>query len=323
MISKLHQLTCTPGILLFLALVFSHCSKPDEKVKNQPYLEQEKVVIIVIDGPRYSETFGDPTRKYIPNLDRLSKQGTLGLNFKNSGITFTNPGHVAICTGVNDNLSNDGKELPNFHSIFQTFLKETKLPKSKAWIVTSKDKLEILANCKDLAWKDQFTPSTDCGFAGNGTGTRHDSITTNRAKEIMTEHQPTLLLVNIIGPDISGHSNNWNWYLSTLSSTDKYVNTLWEHTQTNPFYSDQTSFIVTSDHGRHLDSIADGFISHGDGCAGCRHIQFVGFGPAFRANYEVNEEADQRVIPEIVANILGLESWNDITGKKNHFLVQD
>ncbi|WP_238555152.1 hypothetical protein [Chryseobacterium sp. P1-3] len=41
--------------------------------------------------------------------------------------------------------------------------------------------------------------------------------------------------------------------------------------------------IVSNDHGRHLDA-KGGFKSHGDGCEGCRHIEFFAIGPDFKKN---------------------------------------
>ena len=36
----------------------------------------QNVVVVIIDGARYSETFGDPARTYIPKMDILAEYGT-------------------------------------------------------------------------------------------------------------------------------------------------------------------------------------------------------------------------------------------------------
>ena len=61
-------------------------------VSDQEELESpfpENVILVVIDGPRWDHTFGDTTRKYIPNLDELAQKGTVYVNCFNNGITYS------------------------------------------------------------------------------------------------------------------------------------------------------------------------------------------------------------------------------------------
>jgi predicted AlkP superfamily pyrophosphatase or phosphodiesterase len=82
--------------------------------------KSEYTIIVVIDGPRYTETFGDSSCKYIPNMGKnLVKEGVLYTNFRNNGPTFTISGHTAMTTGVYQSISNAGKKLPDNPSIFQ------------------------------------------------------------------------------------------------------------------------------------------------------------------------------------------------------------
>ena len=57
----------------------------------------ERVVVVVIDGPRWSETWGEATRVHIPRRAlQLAPQGVLFTAFLNRGPTYTNSGHAAI-----------------------------------------------------------------------------------------------------------------------------------------------------------------------------------------------------------------------------------
>ena len=47
-----------------------------------------RTVIIIIDGARYSETFGDPQHTYIPSMGNLAQQGSCLTQFYNDSITF-------------------------------------------------------------------------------------------------------------------------------------------------------------------------------------------------------------------------------------------
>src|SRR5690606_15067400 len=62
--------------------------------------ETENAVIVVIDGPRFSETWGHPEKKYIPRMaGELAPRGTFFADFRNEGHTRTISGHAAITTG--------------------------------------------------------------------------------------------------------------------------------------------------------------------------------------------------------------------------------
>jgi len=264
----------------------------------------QNVIIVVIDGPRFSETWGDYTHKYIPQQYRLYPQGVMLNNFANNGTTLTEPGHAAIATGNYESLDNWGADIPTYPSMFQAFLKATNKPADKAWIVTSKDKLEILANCKLADWAGKYQPRTDCGLQGIGTGYRPDDTTYDHAKNVMTTYHPNLMLINFKDPDTYGHGNAWNSYLEAIKTSDEYVKGIYDLIQSDPQYKDKTTLIVTNDHGRHLDRVSNGFIDHGCTCEGCRHIQFFAIGPDFKKGMNLNNMYEQIDISQTVARML-------------------
>src|SRR5687767_10255469 len=89
-------------------------------------IKTEKVVVLVIDGPRFTETWGDPDKALIPNIaGYFAKNGVVYENFKNLGGTYTLAGHTAITTGYYQEINNGGKEIPRYPSIFQSYLKNT------------------------------------------------------------------------------------------------------------------------------------------------------------------------------------------------------
>jgi hypothetical protein len=265
------------------------------------------VIILVIDGPRYSETWGDSTHQYIPHMaNDLAKEGVIYTNFQNDGFTYTNSGHTALTTGFRQEIANSGERVyPDHPSIFQYFLKSSGKPKTSAWIITTKDKLEILANTRDPDWENKYMPSTDCGVNGIGTGYREDKVTLQSVKKILTRDHPNLVLINFKEPDASGHANNWKGYIQGIKDTDGYVWEIWNLINSDSTYKDKTTLIVTNDHGRHLNGIKDGFINHGDACEGCRHINFFAAGPDFKKNLIIDMEHSQVDVPATVSRLLG------------------
>lgn len=288
------------SLFVLLFLLFSCAS---DKVATQSY-KTKYVIVVVMDGPRFSETWGDPAHENIPYMDSaLSPNGIVHQQFYNLGETFTTNGHTAITTGFYQKINNSGQELPSNPSIFQHILRNPSNSKEAVWIVASKDKLAVLANCSQSGWKDKFLPSTDCGVNGNGTGYREDSITVKNVLSLLSEKQPTFLLVNFKEPDYSGHQANWPAYLKGIQSSDAYIYEIWKFIQNDPFYKDKTTLFVTNDHGRHLNTVSSGFVSHGDGCDGCRHINLFSYGPDFKSGI-VSEQP--RSLVDIHATILEL-----------------
>ena len=203
-------------------------------------------------------------------------------------------------------IDNGGNELPQNASIFQYWRQHYSQNEAAAWVITSKDKLEVLADCIDPQWAGKFNPSTDCGINGLGTGYRHDSVTFNSTIEILTNHHPHLVLVNFREPDYSAHANDWNKYLEGIANTDEYIYKIWEFIENDPIYKNKTTIFVTNDHGRHLDGVANGFVSHGDSCEGCRHINLYAYGPDFKQGLILNNKREQIDIPATISELLNL-----------------
>ena len=279
--------------------------------RKDPPLEHitksSKFIILVIDGPRYQDTYGFKDRKYIPFLNKLCQQGTFCSSFYNEGVTNTVNGHTAICTGNYESLNNAGLEIPSYPSFIQYYIQKYKLPQNKAWIITSKDKLQVLANTTNPEFKNQFMPSTDCGINGLYTGYRDDSTTQNHVINTLNTQHPDILVVNYKEPDVSGHANNWNAYLKGIINTDKYANEIWNLIQKDSYYKDQTTLLITNDHGRHDDGWKDGFISHGDYCNGCKHISLLVLGPDVKQNYVCETTYSQIDITATIAFLFKLE----------------
>ena len=277
------------------------------QLPEETYLTKN-VIVLVIDGPRLSETFGDSTCQYIPHLAKdLAPQGVLFTNFRNNGKTNTNSGHAAITTGVYQSIKNDGTELPKYPSMFQYYLKKTDLPKEKAWIVASKGKLNILANARKKGWFNSYMPSDYCGPSGNGSEYSADIRTWDVVLNKLEIDKPSLMLINLLEVDTRGHSNDWPNYIEAIKRTDEYAFQLWEYIQNSDHYKDNTTLIITNDHGRHIDGRKDGFKEHGDRCEGCRQIYMLALGPDFKQNQVVTEEFEQIDISLTVAKLLNFE----------------
>ncbi|MDA3912006.1 MAG: alkaline phosphatase family protein [Bacteroidales bacterium] len=293
------------SVVVFLIILISFSCK-DEPL--EPRYLTENVIVIVIDGPRYSETWGDSSHQNIPRLsNQLSKLGVINTQFYNDGPTYTLAGHTSITTGNYQEIDNSGNELPMNPSFFQYWNEQYFDSIENSWIVASKDKLEVLSNCLNVEYNDNYKPSTNCGIDGLSSGYRNDSITFNVLIGVLEDHHPNLVLVNFREPDYSGHSGNWNNYINGIKSTDEYAYKIWDYIQNDSHYKGKTSLFITNDHGRHLDSVSNGFISHGDDCLGCRHVNFFAYGPDFKKDVIIDKRRELIDISATISEILMID----------------
>jgi hypothetical protein len=294
-------------LLLFVAASLGFSCRHEVPL---PEYKARNIVIIVMDGPRYSESWGAPGRIHIPQMaGEPLHHGVLYTTFYNNGPTHTLGGHTSLSTGYYQEINNSGMENPIYPGIFHYYNQAYKGDPNLAWVIASKDKIDILADCKEKNLQGRFSPMADCGYNGEGTGSglRDDSITMEVALEVFREHKPRLVLINFAEPDIAGHDNDFAKYLREMKRTDAFVYTIWKYLQTDPHYKGTTAFFYTNDHGRHLDGVSTGFTDHGDDCEGCRHISLYASGPDFKKNIITDTAREIIDIPATVAELFGFK----------------
>ena len=304
---------------LFSVIILLFACKDEEVVSK--HFETERVIVIVVDGPRWSETWGDTTLANIPVRAQLRSQGVLLTNFYNNGPTYTNPGHTAICTGVYDPIDNTGLELPHFPGILQEYLRWTG-KSGVSFLNTSKDKLWVLSQTSYASYEGGAV-QIDCGVNGNGTGGyRADSITFQHVMQQLSSGIPEMMVINFKEPDTYGHASDSLGYVAAIQRTDQYVGSIVQLLQTHAAYAGKTTIIITNDHGRHTAGWSTGYIGHGDACEGCRHIEFLAISPDFKQGVTISTPYEQRDIPATIAFLFG-KPWTYGQGRIMLDLFQD
>lgn len=104
---------------------------------------------------------------------------------------------------------------------------------------------------------------------------------------------------------IGCHLNNWEDYLKGIMDADEYAWELWNFLQADTLYRNKTSLFITNDHGRHLNEIADGFLSHGDSCLGCQHINLFAVGLDFKKRVTIKEKYSLIDLPVTIGELMG------------------
>jgi hypothetical protein len=263
----------------------------------------QNVVIIVIDGARYTETCGAGIL-YMPHLWKELRQiGTLWTNFRNDSITLTDPGHASIATGTWQSIDNIGVFRPTKPTLFEYFRKMTGAPETATAVIVGKIKLEILA----------FSTHPDYGAVYKGFTSigEDDTSVVRNLKTTLRQNHPKLTLVNLPSTDAAGHSGNWMQYVSAIHTADSLIYDIWQTLQADSFYCSNTTLFVTNDHGRH-DKLHGGFKNHGDGCEGCRHIMLFAIGRGIPVNRVVTKKRTQCDIAPTVGELLSFPTMYSI-----------
>jgi hypothetical protein len=258
-----------------------------------------KVVVFVIDGPRYQDSFGDPSHAYIPGIwNQLRPLGTVCSNFQNLGWTNTVPGHSTMLSGVWQFLADDGTERVPNPTLFEYYRKAKGAPATDALLVGGKPKLGACAYSLDPAYGAAYGASADLD---NPTDLdTYDAL----IGHLQTEH-PHLVMAAFSYLDQMGHTGDWSRYTRQLEVVDSLAVLTWNYLQSDPAYANQTYLFITADHGRH-DDAHGGFQNHGDTCPGCQHVIFLALGPNIRPDFEVTNLYTQRDICTTVGALLGV-----------------
>jgi len=243
--------------------------------------ETNKIMIVIIDGARYSETFGDNTHEFVPKMWEISKQGTFIDSYYNDGVTYTSSAIPALWCGAwtekQDTVYNGSETFyVKKPTLFEYYRKQKNKP-SEACVYVLKYISSLWLPSFDDDYGPEYWPDT------HSQGSDDKDVAEQTEWLIDTQH-PDFLLVYLADTDHEGHSGNWNNYTHAIHTADSIVGALWDKIQADPFYKDQTTLFVTNDHGRH-DDAHGGFKGHGDGCEGCRHIQFLAAGPKIKKNF--------------------------------------
>ena len=69
-------------------------------------------------------------------------------------------------------------------------------------------------------------------------------------REYIGVHHPRIVFLGFGETDEFAHEGRYDLYLQQASNIDRMISELWYFVQTDPFYKNNTTFIITTDHGR-------------------------------------------------------------------------
>ncbi|MGW9685177.1 sulfatase-like hydrolase/transferase [Flagellimonas sp. 2504JD1-5] len=136
---------------------------------------------------------------------------------------------------------------------------------------------------------------------------RLDAFTHHYTLEYMKKEHPKLVYIAYGETDDFAHGGDYQAYLKAVNNTDSLIKEVWDLTQKDDFYKDETIFIITTDHGRGTKPLHT-WQSHGSQIPGADQVWLVVFGKGIEAMGEVDKKEQlftDQVAPTIM-KILGL-----------------
>lgn len=265
----------------------------------QAAIQTRHVLVVVIDGGRYSETLGEPGTPHHPHMaGELALIGAHPAGMFNLGPTITVPGMSGILTGAIQDIRNDGTERPHTPTVGEVLRKHKGVPDSLVRIVARKPKLEVLGHSDHPLYGAAYGSAIRAGF-------NSDVETFVAGRQELLQYKPAFMLIHFGDTDYEGHANDWPGYLESITRADSLIWQLWLAVESDPELAGRTTMFVTNDHGRH-DALHGGFQNHGDGCPGCRRIELMVVGPDTKSGYASPASFDQRGVAMTAAHLLGV-----------------
>ncbi|MFM7842750.1 MAG: alkaline phosphatase family protein [Planctomycetota bacterium] len=229
------------------------------------------------------QVFGDPERE--------------ATTTSTNGLKFSYPGYSELFCGVADPriASNDKVDNPNlsvleflasrpgferrvaafctwdvFPSIFRS--KKNGLPVHAGWVPLADEPLTVRQQSINemIQRLPRYWPNNS-----------FDAITMEAAKEHLQRHQPRVLYIGLGETDEWAHGRRYDLYLESARKADRFLQELWNWLQAHDQYRNQTTLIVTTDHGRGAQR--ENWTDHGKNIATAEFIWIGLLGPDVKA----------------------------------------
>ncbi len=235
---------------------------------------------------------------------------------------FSYPGYNEMFTGYADTQINTNSYPPNPNINVLEFLNKQKKYRNRVAVFHSWNVVSNILNEErsglmiSAGWKAFEAPKlTETQKSFNfqrlllprfSQNSRWDAITYSLAKEYMRTYRPRVLYIGFEDTDVWGHDGRYDYYLDAIHSMDKMLEDLWNTIQSDPFYRNNTTILLTTDHGR---GRGDQWKDHHHTVPHSEQIWFAVMGPDTPALGEIREPGQlyQNQFAKTIAALLGFD----------------
>jgi hypothetical protein len=228
------------------------------------------------------------------------------------------PGYNEIFTGHTDAVSSPNLPINNKNLNVLEYLNKSVEYQGKVAVFTSWNVFPFILNesRSGLPINSGFAPLAESGDPVAGlidsvqlrmrqSKTRQDQLTYLTAKEYIGLHHPSVLFLGFGETDEMAHAGRYDLYLQQAADIDRMISDLWYMVQTDPYYKDSTTFLITTDHGRGWKP--NKWCTHGFWAEGSGDIWMAVLGPDIQPEGELRMKGQvyQKQIAATIASLLG------------------
>lgn len=245
---------------------------------------------------------------------------------------FSYPGYNEILTGIADDAridSNDKFNNPNI-TVLEHY-NNTEAGKGKVAAFGSWDVFPFIVNeersgipvnagfepaTNNLNEREVFLNQLQKQIPSPWGSVRLDAFTHHFALEHMKKEHPNLVYIAYGETDDFAHDGDYQAYLKAAHNTDALIKEIWDFTQQDAYYKNQTIFIISTDHGRGTEPL-ETWKGHGSKVKDADQVWLVAFGKGISSKGEVKvqEQLFTNQIAPTVLQFLGLPiNQNEIKG---------
>ncbi len=144
-------------------------------------------------------------------------------------------------------------------------------------------------------------------YIANKGHTRYDMLTWLSMQQYVERNHPKVVFLSLGETDECAHKGRYDLYLQKAVDVDRMIGELWYYVQTDPFYKDNTTLIITTDHGRGKNP--GNWQTHGFWAKGSGEMWMAVIGPDIYPAGEIKEEQQmwQQQIAATISMLLGEE----------------
>lgn len=233
------------------------------------------------------------------------------------------PGYNEILTGkyglkINSNYKKNNGNINVLEYLHRQKGYEGKVVAFTSWDVfpyilnRERNGLKINSGYQSVNYTHTFTEALintvqDKYFNMGQEETRIDEITFLAAKEYIIHKSPKVMLLSFGETDEHAHAGKYDYYLQSVNAVDRMLSCLWQYVQVTPGYKDNTTFLITTDHGRGRKNKK--WTSHGTFIEGSSETWLAMLGPNVPALKEVKQNGQiyQKEFAKTIAQLLGFE----------------
>jgi hypothetical protein len=231
------------------------------------------------------------------------------------------PGYNEMLTGNTDNNISSNHKIVNPNVTVLEYLNSKEAFKGKVAAFTSWDVFPYILNKERSgivmnSGYENMQESNDDGIQQlinkvqdeaiyDKAETRHDELTFLTAMQYIQQYKPKVVFLGLGETDEAAHKGQYDLYLEKAAEADRMIASLWRLVQTTPGYKDNTTFIITTDHGR--GKRAGKWRDHGALISGSSQTWLAVLGPNIRPLGEVKEDQQlyQEQVAQTIAALLG------------------